>query len=99
TRSKRDWSSDVCSSDLRRIIVPQLLRTPHSPLRTLYRLLRNPMAALWASSILGIKGITAAASPALAFVSASLRSAASSVARRVEIGRASCREGVESAGG
>src|SRR5207249_7609273 len=90
TRSKRDWSSDVCSSDLR-----PLTRRPR----------RKPTADIPAEPVeltierLGARGDgIGRIGAAPAYVAGALpgeRVLVRPVAKR-EIGRASCREGVES---
>src|SRR5207249_8492388 len=95
TRSKRDWSSDVCSSDLTKLkLVAGALGVPLGVLtqrdkamqlekaRKRARTLRRWLAAVVLLTVLSI--------------------AAGSMAwkkQREEIGRASCRERVESTGG
>src|SRR5699024_11697235 len=88
TRSKRDWSSDVCSSDLGHGATVRAF-APASPAR--YRGARclTPLIP---------PAPTAPARPAAADAVAGAAVAVAGRAARPEIGRASCRERVESAG-
>src|SRR5207249_6082837 len=97
TISKRDWSSDVCSSDLSKAAYQRALIIAQSPEHG------DPSTAmdilLWLGFLRQTQGRTEAALAAYG--------GAIEVAQRLrhrhrlarKIGRASCREGVECAGG
>src|SRR5207247_3618234 len=90
TSSARDWSSDVCSSDLRRFNMTSLSQFRCSILEHLWRTLFTGAMAV------AMTLHAAASSPATAAAAASAtdRSTRLSTAQveQLEIGRASCRE-------
>src|SRR5699024_12063886 len=88
TRSKRDWSSDVCSSDLQADDVT--LRTSKGPpclLRSVPALPRPPVAPSWVSPVFSASADSPPAPPPV-------RPPGPGPAAPTEIGRASCRERV-----
>src|SRR5699024_11349019 len=83
TRSKRDWSSDVCSSDLYSVHGDET-SSGEAAMLTAYYLLANKSTETQEILAKGIVHIDPAQNPD---------------GRDREIGRASCREGGESGGG
>src|SRR5207249_7699769 len=90
TRSKRDWSSDVCSSDLDR---PQSARELLSAVHRCYTKFSTEARSRRRRSTLAAVGATLLI-PAIA-LGAWLFQRSKSSAEMEQIGRASCRERVE----
>src|SRR5690606_40274398 len=86
TRFSRDWSSDVCSSDLILLLV------------LLIGVTRKPEAAVLTFVLLAIPSILAGAYAGVEAIDRRIPDAARGVGMtgwQIQIGRASCREGVE----
>src|SRR5690606_41005225 len=94
TRFSRDWSSDVCSSDLWNILLWDVL--PYLMSYICMAFVLQISSAILAEAGLSLLGLGPSDSVSLGIM---LNWALVGESLRTEIGRASCREGVEITGG
>src|SRR5699024_12110197 len=93
TRSKRDWSSDVCSSDLQTVDSEKRLEQPQQKESGQFRDLRwNDALAAGASAIRN--AITEGGPESVAVIGGARLTNEAAYAWAKQIGRASCRERV-----
>src|SRR5699024_11993290 len=95
TRSKRDWSSDVCSSDL---IVSGAMGSVLSAISTGMQGALNVVTGVASSFLDAGKNIVKSIADGIMGAMSLVTDAISNVTQAVQIGRASCRERGEMSG-